>query len=138
MPGKELHAGAATAVITPNLGVSVCGSMQDRRAELTRLIRSYGSAPVPQATDSDGSMAAGSDAAPAALTLARARAQRRRLGPAGRDDRRGHAGTHLDGYVRRVRSFAPAAIGADAYAGRVHHGQERVRTTRMTGNALFT
>jgi neutral ceramidase len=33
MPGKELHAGAATAVITPNLGVSVCGSMQDRRAE---------------------------------------------------------------------------------------------------------
>lgn len=33
MPEKELLAGAATAVITPNLGVSVCGSMQDRRAE---------------------------------------------------------------------------------------------------------
>lgn len=33
MPEKELLAGAATAVITPNLGVSVCGAMQDRRAE---------------------------------------------------------------------------------------------------------
>lgn len=33
MPEKELLAGAATAVITPNLGVSVCGSMQDRRAD---------------------------------------------------------------------------------------------------------
>jgi hypothetical protein len=33
MPDKELHAGAATAVIAPNLGVSICGSMQDRRAE---------------------------------------------------------------------------------------------------------
>jgi hypothetical protein len=33
MPDKELLAGAATAVITPNLGVSLCGSMQDRRAE---------------------------------------------------------------------------------------------------------
>jgi hypothetical protein len=33
MPEKELLAGAATSVITPNLGVSVCGSMQDRRAE---------------------------------------------------------------------------------------------------------
>jgi hypothetical protein len=33
MPDKELLAGAAVAVITPNLGVSVCGSMQDRRAE---------------------------------------------------------------------------------------------------------
>src|SRR5262245_66156272 len=33
MPEKELLAGAATAVITPNLGVSICGSMQDRRAE---------------------------------------------------------------------------------------------------------
>jgi DNA repair protein RecN (Recombination protein N) len=43
--------------------------VQDRRAELTRLIRSYGLAPVPRATDSDGSLAAGEDAAPpAALT----------------------------------------------------------------------
>ena len=33
MPDKELLAGAAVASITPNLGVSVCGSMQDRRAE---------------------------------------------------------------------------------------------------------
>src|SRR5947207_12431620 len=33
MPEKELLAGAATAVITPNLGVSICGSMQDRRAD---------------------------------------------------------------------------------------------------------
>jgi hypothetical protein len=33
MPEKELLAGAATAVITPNLGVSLCGSMQDRLAE---------------------------------------------------------------------------------------------------------
>jgi neutral ceramidase len=33
MPERELLAGAATAVLMPNLGVSVCGSMQDRRAE---------------------------------------------------------------------------------------------------------
>src|SRR4051812_42820628 len=33
MQAKELLAGAATAVITPNLGASLCGSMQDRRAE---------------------------------------------------------------------------------------------------------
>ena len=33
MPDKELLAGAAALSITPNLGVSVCGSMQDRRAE---------------------------------------------------------------------------------------------------------
>jgi hypothetical protein len=33
MPEKDLQAGAAVAVLTPNLGVSVCGSMQDRRAE---------------------------------------------------------------------------------------------------------
>ena len=47
--------------------------VQDRRAELTRLIRSYGSAPVPQPADSEGSpaagdTAAGDDAAPAAQT----------------------------------------------------------------------
>src|SRR5438105_11281421 len=33
MPDKQLHAGAATSVITPPLGVSLCGSMQDRTAE---------------------------------------------------------------------------------------------------------
>jgi hypothetical protein len=33
MPDRQLHAGAAVAVISPNLGVSLCGSMQDRRAE---------------------------------------------------------------------------------------------------------
>jgi hypothetical protein len=33
MADRQLLAGAATAVITPNLGVSLCGSMQDRRAE---------------------------------------------------------------------------------------------------------
>ncbi len=33
MGERQLAAGAATAVITPNLGVSLCGSMQDRRAE---------------------------------------------------------------------------------------------------------
>ncbi len=33
LPDKQLRAGAAVAAITPNLGVSLCGSMQDRRAE---------------------------------------------------------------------------------------------------------
>jgi hypothetical protein len=33
MADKQLLAGAAVSVITPNLGVSLCGSMQDRRAE---------------------------------------------------------------------------------------------------------
>jgi hypothetical protein len=33
MPDKQLLAGAAAAVITPSLGVSLAGSMQDRRAE---------------------------------------------------------------------------------------------------------
>jgi hypothetical protein len=33
MPDKQLLAGAATAVITPNLGVSLCGAMQDRHAD---------------------------------------------------------------------------------------------------------
>jgi neutral ceramidase len=33
MAENELLAGAATAVLTPNLGVSLCGAMQDRRAE---------------------------------------------------------------------------------------------------------
>jgi hypothetical protein len=33
MPEKQLLAGAAATVITPNLGVSLCGSMQDRRAD---------------------------------------------------------------------------------------------------------
>lgn len=33
MPEKQLLAGAATAAITPNLGVSVSGSMQNRQAE---------------------------------------------------------------------------------------------------------
>jgi neutral ceramidase len=33
MPEKQLLAGAATAVITPSLGVSLCGSMLDRAAE---------------------------------------------------------------------------------------------------------
>src|SRR5713226_6008226 len=32
MPEKQLLAGAATAVITPTLGVSLCGSMLDRSA----------------------------------------------------------------------------------------------------------
>src|SRR5262245_53211673 len=33
MPQNDLLAGAAALAITPNLGVSLCGSMQDRRAE---------------------------------------------------------------------------------------------------------
>jgi hypothetical protein len=33
MGERHLSAGAATSVITPNLGVSLCGSMEDRRAE---------------------------------------------------------------------------------------------------------
>jgi neutral ceramidase len=33
MPEKQLLAGAATVTITPNLGVSICGAFQDRRAE---------------------------------------------------------------------------------------------------------
>src|SRR5262249_62092571 len=33
MGERQLRAGAATAVITPNLGASLCGSMTDRRAE---------------------------------------------------------------------------------------------------------
>src|SRR5262249_37517209 len=33
MPEKQLLAGAATAVITPTLGVSLCGHMLDRTAE---------------------------------------------------------------------------------------------------------
>src|SRR6266849_10201862 len=33
MAEKQLLAGAATSVITPALGVSICGAMQDRRAE---------------------------------------------------------------------------------------------------------
>jgi hypothetical protein len=33
MPERQLRAGAATSVITPHLGVSLCGSMQDRAAE---------------------------------------------------------------------------------------------------------
>lgn len=33
MSTKQLRAGAATAVITPNLGVSLCGAMQDRLAQ---------------------------------------------------------------------------------------------------------
>src|SRR5947209_7407984 len=33
MAEKQLLAGAATAVITPHLGASLCGSMLDRRAE---------------------------------------------------------------------------------------------------------
>jgi hypothetical protein len=33
MPDKQFLAGAATSVMTPGLGVSLCGSMQDRRAE---------------------------------------------------------------------------------------------------------
>jgi hypothetical protein len=33
MSDKQLLAGAATSVITPPLGVSLCGAMQDRRAE---------------------------------------------------------------------------------------------------------
>ena len=32
MPEKQLLAGAATAMITPTLGVSLCGSMLDRTA----------------------------------------------------------------------------------------------------------
>lgn len=34
MADKQLLAGAATAVITPNLGVSLCGAMQDRIAQV--------------------------------------------------------------------------------------------------------
>jgi hypothetical protein len=33
MPEKQLQAGAATAVITPPLGISLCGAMLDRQAE---------------------------------------------------------------------------------------------------------
>lgn len=33
MADKQFRAGAAVAVITPNLGVSLCGSMQDRQAQ---------------------------------------------------------------------------------------------------------
>jgi hypothetical protein len=33
MPEKQLLAGAATSILTPGLGVSLCGAMQDRRAE---------------------------------------------------------------------------------------------------------
>ena len=40
--------------------------VQDRRAELTRLIRSYASAPVPQATDGGGSLSSGDNGAPGA------------------------------------------------------------------------
>ena len=34
MSDKQLLAGAAAAVITPPLGVSLCGSMNDRAAEM--------------------------------------------------------------------------------------------------------
>ncbi len=40
--------------------------MQDRRAELTRLIRSYGSAQVPQATAGGGALSSGDNGAPGA------------------------------------------------------------------------
>jgi len=40
--------------------------VQDRRAELTRLIRGYGAAPVPQATAGGGSLSSGDNGAPGA------------------------------------------------------------------------
>jgi len=46
--------------------------VQDRRAELTRLIRGYGSAPVPKATDGGGPLASADNGAPGALTAPQA------------------------------------------------------------------